>query len=125
MALPKNFQQTVNLTNRIESLNDIIFYYFEYTVNLSDGYEKHLVDENGVKLELEDFLGEITPCGNGRLNGVNRVYALTTEQATKKLDKWLQSSIDKGLITDYVINKCVEKTFNDEVLEFYGDLLKN
>ncbi len=30
MALPKNFNQTINFNNRVESLNDLIFYTVEY-----------------------------------------------------------------------------------------------
>ena len=35
MSLPKNFQQTVNLTKRVEALNDLTFYLFDYEVKLT------------------------------------------------------------------------------------------
>ena len=30
MALPKKFNETINFKNRVESLNDLIFYSVEY-----------------------------------------------------------------------------------------------
>lgn len=115
MGLPKNFQQTVNLTKRVEALNDLIFYFFEYDVILTKKIINEVYDNNKSFEDLEQFLGEIKFIGNGKAACKNRVSALDKEKAHNKLTEWLNKAIDTQIIESFKIKEVTEKTFVEEL----------
>lgn len=92
MAVPKHFNQTKNIQNRIKSLNDLVF----YTVN----YEFTLTGE-----EIENFniQEEIT--------GIKEFSALNEEQAEAKIENWFMVLIEKNILKEYKINSIETKSF--------------
>lgn len=115
MGLPKNYQQTVNLTKRVESLNDLFFYEFEYSVTLTKKTINEFYDKNKSFEELEDFLGELNFIGNKKIIGKNRINAFNSEIAEEKLKKWLGKSIDMGIIESYEVLNYSERSFKEEL----------
>jgi hypothetical protein len=115
MGLPKNYQQTVNLTKRVDSLNDLFFYEFEYSIILTKKTINEFYDKNKSFDELEDFLGELNFVGNKKIIGRNRINAFNSEIAKEKLSKWLGKSIDLGIIESYEILNFSERSFKEEL----------
>jgi hypothetical protein len=115
MGLPKNYQQTVNLTKRVESLNDLFFYEFEYSITLTKKTINEFYDKNKSFEELEDFLGELNFIGNKKIIGKNRINAFNSEIAEEKLKKWLGKSIDMGIIESYEVLNYSERSFKEEL----------
>lgn len=64
MSLPKNFQQTVNLTKRVEALNDLTFYLFDYEVKLTEETIKEIYSKDFDEFEKLSILGEVKFLGN-------------------------------------------------------------
>jgi hypothetical protein len=117
MGLPKNFQQTVNLNKRVEALNDLIFYSYNYNVRLTSKVVNEIYDNNKSFEELEKNLGEISFLGDKLVNCKNRISALDREKADKKLEEWLNKLTETQIIESYEILEVEEKSFNDEITE--------
>tara|TARA_R110000868_G_scaffold404891_1_gene683578 strand:+ start:1759 stop:2148 length:390 start_codon:yes stop_codon:yes gene_type:complete len=117
MGVPKNFQKTVNLSNRVNALNDLTFYLYEYNVTLTSKIVNEIYDNNKSFGDLEQFLGEMDFIGDKVVKCKNRVSALNRKKADVKLTEWLGKAIDTGIIEDFDIVKVIEKTFNEEVEE--------
>lgn len=115
MGLPKNYHQTVNLSKRIEALNDLTFFVFNYEVTFSNKIINEIYDNNRSFDDLEQFLGEINFIGNKRAICKNRVSALDREKGFQKINEWLNKAIDSDIIENYVITDIEEKTFNQEL----------
>ena len=92
MALPKHFNQTKNIQNRIKSLNDLVF----YTVN----YEFTLTGE-----EIENFNTQ------EEITGIKEFSALNEEQAEAKIENWFMVLIEKNILKEYKINSIETKSF--------------
>lgn len=92
MAVPKHFNQTKNIQNRIKSLNDLIF----YTVN----YEFTLTGE-----EIENFNTQ------EEITGIKEFSALNEEQAEAKIENWFMVLIEKNILKEYKINSIETKSF--------------
>lgn len=58
MALPKNYNQTVNFKNKVESLNDLVYYSVRYDYVLTGKQ----VEDYDVEMEVTGFK-EITALG--------------------------------------------------------------
>jgi hypothetical protein len=84
MALPKKFNETINLKNRIGSLNDLIFYTVKYDYVLT-----------GKKVEEFDTDTEVT--------GIKEFSALDDEQANAKIQNWFNVLIKNGVLESYDI----------------------
>lgn len=115
MALPKNFQQTVNLNKRTESLNDLTFYIFTYNVVLTDSFLEDIYKDESIYDSIEENLGKFKFGANKNGVGQNRVYALNKEQAYEKINIWLDKAISNNIITEYNITEVVEKSFVEEI----------
>jgi len=98
MALPKNFNQTTNLKNKIKSLNDLVFCTVNYDFTLTD-------------LEIEDFdtKKEIT--------GIKEISALDEEQAKAKIENWFKVLIEKSILKEYKINSIETKNFYETLID--------
>lgn len=92
MAVPKHFNQTKNIQNRIKSLNDLVF----YTVN----YEFTLTGE-----EIENFNTQ------EEITGIKEFSALNEEQAEAKIENWFMVLIEKNILKEYKINSIETKSF--------------
>ena len=92
MALPKNFNKTVNFNNRIESLNDLIYYSVKYDYVLT-----------GKKVEDYDVEMEIT--------GFKEMTALDEEQAKAKVKNWFNVLIKNEILESYEIKSTETKNF--------------
>jgi hypothetical protein len=107
MALPKKFNETINFKNRIESLNDLIFYSVEYDYVLT-----------GKKVEEFDVDKEVT--------GIKEISALDEEQAKIKMENWFEVLIKNDILESYNIKSVEIKTFYEtlkdkkilDILEF-------
>lgn len=107
MALPKKFNETINFKNRIESLNDLIFYKVEYDYVLT-----------GKKIDDFDTDTEVT--------GIKEVNALDEEQAKAKVENWFNVLIKNEILESYTIKstkfKNLHQTLKDkkilDILEF-------
>jgi len=84
MALPKKFNETVNFKNRVESLNDLIFYTVKYDYVLT-----------GKKVDDFDTEMEVT--------GVKEINALDEEQAKAKIENWFNVLIKNEILESYKI----------------------
>lgn len=115
MGLPKNFQQTVNLNKRVEALNDLTFYLFEYEVKLTTKIINEVYDSNKSFEDLEQFLGEIRFIGGKRAFCKNRVSALDKEKAYDKLSEWLNKAIETQIIESFKIKDVTERSFAEEL----------
>jgi len=115
MGVPKNFQKTVNLNKRVEALNDLTFYFFEYEVKLTTKIINEVYDNNKSFDDLEQFLGEIKFLGNKKALCKNRISALDSEQAVLKLKEWLNKAIESEIIESFIVKDVVEKTFAEEL----------
>ena len=115
MGLPKNFQQTVNLNKRVEALNDLTFYLFEYEVKLTTKIINEIYDSNKSFEDLEQFLGEIRFIGGKRAFCKNRVSALDKEKAYDKLSEWLNKAIETQIIESFKIKDVTERSFAEEL----------
>jgi hypothetical protein len=92
MALPKNFNSKKNLSNRIDSLNNLIYCTVKYDFTLTDQ-----------KIDEFDVENEVT--------GVKEVYALNQEQAKAKIENWFTVLKEKNIIENYKINSIENKSF--------------
>jgi hypothetical protein len=117
MSLPKNFQETVNLTNRVNALNNLTFYNFTYNIKLTDKFLEEIHVNEELYNKLEDFLGSVRFNGNKTATGETRVSALNKEQSQEKFDAWLTKAVDSGVIDSFEVTDILEKTFNDELNE--------
>lgn len=84
MALPKKFNETINLKNRIGSLNDLIFYTVRYDYVLT-----------GKQVDEFDTDTEVT--------GIKEFSALDDEQAKSKIDNWFNVLMTNGILKSYDI----------------------
>jgi hypothetical protein len=107
----------VNLSKRIEALNDLIFYNFTYKVKLTSKIINEIYDSNKSFDDLEQFLGKITLLKNRVAKCENRVSALNREKADEKISEWLGKAIETEIIESYEVTKVEEKTFNQELEE--------
>jgi len=129
MGLPKNFQQTVNLTKRVEALNDLTFYLFEYEVILTDKTIQEVYSDTSINFELLSVLGNVKFLKNKKAECKHRVSSLDREKADNKFNKWITKSIENGLIEKFKVIRVTEKSFADEledqnlmnILIFNGD----
>lgn len=117
MGVPKNFQKTVNLNKRVNALNDLTFYLYEYNVTLTPKILNEIYDNNKSFGDLEQFLGEITYSEGYVVKCKNRISALDKEKSYIKLTEWLNKAVETEIIEDYDIIKVSEKTFNEELEE--------
>jgi hypothetical protein len=115
MGLPKNFQKTVNLNNRVKALNDLTFYVYEYEVKLTNNTINEVYDNNKSFEDLVEFLGEINFVDNKLARCSNRISALDREKADKKVDEWLTKAIESNIIEGYKIVGVDEKSFTEEL----------
>lgn len=129
MGLPKNFQQTLNLTKRVKALNDLTFYLFEYEVTLTEKIIKEIYDDTFIDFEKLSMLGNVKFLRNKKAECKHRVSALDREKADNKFNDWLNKAIVSGIITEFKIIRVTEKSFADEledqnlmdILNFKGD----
>jgi hypothetical protein len=115
MSLPKNFQQTVNLTKRVEALNDLTFYLFDYEVKLTKETIKEIYSNDFDEFEKLSILGEVKFLGNKKAECKSRVSALDKEKSEEKFKEIITKAIDFGLIESFKIKSVTEKTFADEI----------
>lgn len=107
MSLPKKYNETVNFKNRIESLNELVFYTVNYDYVLT-----------GKKVDDFDIDMEVT--------GVKELNALDEEQAKAKMENWFNVLLKNGVLESYTIKssefKDLYKTLEDkkilDILEF-------
>jgi len=107
MALPKKFNETINFKNRIDSLNDLIFYSVKYDYVLT-----------GKKVDDFDVDKEVT--------GYKEISALDEEQAKAKIENWFNVLLTNGILESYETKSIEVKTFYEtlkdkkilDILEF-------
>jgi len=92
MALPKNFNQTVNFKNKVESLNDLIYYSVTYDYVLT-----------GKKVDGFDVDTEV--------NGFKEMTALDEEQAKDKIENWFNVLVKNQVLESYKIKSTETKNF--------------
>lgn len=92
MALPKNYNQTVNFKNKVESLNDLVYYSVRYDYVLT-----------GKKVEDYDVESEVT--------GFKEITALDEEQAKAKIQNWFSVLVKNEILESYKIKKTEIKNF--------------
>ena len=115
MGLPNNFNKTINLKRRVEALNDLTFYLFEYDVKLTDIVLNEIISGNRSYDDLIIDLGEVHSVRGGNLTCKNRISALTEEQAENKFNEWIGEALKIGVIENYHINRVTKKSFNEEL----------
>ena len=130
MGLPKNYQEKVNLPNRIKALNDLTFYTFKYRLTLTEEAIT-IITQNAVGYEnlgrdvldtFEEFIGTITvnktvhiDNEGGEAFGEKRFSAIDDKKAMEKYTEWLSKAKDIGIIDDYEIIDVSKKTFKEEL----------
>ena len=84
MSLPKKYNETINFKNRVDSLNDLIFYTVKYDYVLT-----------GKKVDEFDTDKEVT--------GLKEISALNEEQAKAKIENWFTVLVDNEILESYEI----------------------
>jgi hypothetical protein len=124
MGLPKNYQEKVNLPNRIKALNDLFFYTFRYKLNLTEEAITTIYENLGKDIldTFEEFIGTITvnktvhiDNKGGEAFGEKRFSAIDDKKAMEKYTEWLSKAKDIGIIDDYEIIDVSKKTFKEEL----------
>lgn len=128
MGLPTNFsKQTTQLERRWDSLNELKYYTVEYTLHMSEAFEKKMEDET---VELDDKEVKVYPLfwdgwfdlGVYDFNGENkqglkRFPALDEEKAKNKFDEWTESLLNQNIIDSYEVVNFNENTLEEELEE--------
>ena len=96
MGVPKNFHQTVNLPKMAEALNELSFYDFEYSVVLTENYNKQLREAEILGHIIETDLNVIGRGGDLEFRCTKSFSALDDESANNKIREWLDTKVDKG-----------------------------
>ena len=125
MGLPKNYQEKVNLPNRVKALNDLTFYTFKYKLNLTEEAITTIYENLGEDIleTFEEFIGTITvnnkflTIRSGEAFGEKRFSAVDDDKAMEKFTEWLSKAKEIGVISDYTINSITKKTFKEELEE--------
>ncbi len=117
MGVPKNYQQTVNLSNRVKALNDLTFYLFEYDVELTEEIIKEIYSKDFDEFEKLSLLGEVKFLGNKNANCKNRLSALDKEKSEEKFKEITNKAIELGLIESFKVKSVTERTFAEELDE--------
>lgn len=124
MGLPKNYQEKVNLPNRVKALNDLTFYTFKYKLTLTEEAITTIYENLGgdVLDTFEEFIGTITvnktvhiDDKGGEAFGEKRFSAIDDKKAMEKYTEWLSKAKDIGIIDDYEIIDVSKKTFKEEL----------
>jgi hypothetical protein len=126
MGLPKNYQEKVNLPNRVKALNDLTFYTFKYKLNLTEEAITTIYENLGEDIleTFEEFIGTITvnktvhiDNKGGEAFGEKRFSAVDDEKAKEKYVEWLSKAKDIGIIDSYENISVTKKTFKEELEE--------
>lgn len=117
MGVPKNFHQRVNLPKMAEALNELSFYDFNYTVVITEEYDKKLRETEILGHIIETDLDVISREDSRTLICNKNFSALDDETANQKIKEWLDSKVDKKEIESYVINNIKSNTFFEELEE--------
>jgi len=96
MSVPKKFNETVNLKNRVESLNDLTFYTVRYDFKLTENYKENLHDEFDVDTEI---------------TGIKEVSGLNEEQALAKIENWFTVLTDRNILESFDIKSIESRSF--------------
>ena len=96
MSVPKKFNETVNLKNRVESLNDLTFYTVRYDFKLAENYKENLHSEFDVDVEV---------------TGIKEVSGLNEQQAMAKIDNWFTVLTDRKVLESFEIKSIERKSF--------------
>ena len=124
MGLPKNYQEKVNLPNRIKALNDLTFYTFKYKLNLTEEAVTTIYENLGEDVlgSFEEFIGTITvnktvhiDNEGGEAFGEKRFSAVSDKKANEKYVEWLNKAKEMGLVDDYEIIDVTKKSFKEEL----------
>lgn len=117
MGVPKNYQQTVNLSNRVKALNDLTFYLFEYDVELTEEVINEIYSKDFDEFEKLSLLGEVKFLGNKNANCKHRLSALDKEKSEEKFKEITNKAIELGLIESFKVKSVTERTFAEELDE--------
>lgn len=105
MALPKNYQQTVNLQKRVESLEMLDFYEFIFDV----------------ETDKLDALSNLIPISvnteDDKVTCKHKTFALNQEQANHKLEILLGNFMERGLIKSYNNVNYFKRSFMEEIVD--------
>jgi rhamnogalacturonyl hydrolase YesR len=107
----------VNLPKIVEALEDLNFYEFKYTVVLTESYNKNLRDAELLGHIIETDLNVMFRKGDRTFNCMKSFSAVDDETANNKITEWLDSKINKGEISSYVIDSMKFNTFYEELEE--------
>lgn len=106
MSLPKkNYNQ---IKKRVESLNNLKFYEakYDYTINENE----NVSDEQLEELKME-------------INGVKYFSSLDDDLAKTKINAWLDTLINKGLISNYKLLSLESRSFKEKLSDMNMDKL--
>lgn len=117
MGVPKYFHQSVNLPKMAEALNELNFYDFEYTVVLTEEYDKKLREAEILGHIIETDLEVMKREDSRTLICTKSFSALNDETANTKIKEWLDSKVDKNEIYSYTLNNFKSNTFFEELEE--------
>lgn len=117
MGVPKNFHEQVNLPKMVEALNDLNFYTFNYTIVLTEEYNKKLREAEMLNQVLDTELNVITRDGDLTLGCIKSFSAVDDETADKKMKEWLDVKIENNQILSYLIKSFESNTFKEELEE--------
>lgn len=124
MGLPKNYQEKVNLPNRVKALNDLTFYTFKYKLNLTEEAITKIYENLGKDIldTYEEFIGSITinktvhiDNSGGEAFGEKKFSAIDDEKSMEKFEEWLSKAEEIGLVNDYKIVSVTKRTFKEEL----------
>lgn len=102
MSLPKKFNETINFKNKINSLNELIFYTVEYDYVLTENCQDNIVE--GFVIDKE-------------ITGVKEFHALDEEQAGDKIKNWFIVLKDKEILKSFEVISIKSKSFYEIVKE--------
>lgn len=117
MGVPKNYHQLNNLPKMMEALNELNFYDFEYTVVLTDEYNKKLREAEILGHFIEDGLNVTKRLDDLKLVCIKSFSAIDDETSLRKLNEWLSGKIENKEISEYEIISSSSLTFKEKLEE--------
>lgn len=117
MALPKNFNETVNFKNRVESLNNLEFFTVKFDLTLTEEYYKKLRESEITGEPINTDLEIISNKDRLTKGSIKKYSALSIDEAKRKFKEWMGSLEEEGIISEYEVLDIESKTFYEELEE--------
>ncbi len=120
MGLPKNYQkQNRQLSKRFESLKDLNYYKVKYEFRFTKDFRENQIETYDWGTYDSEWGVPQSSDKDSKYSKTKRFSAFSDEQAENKIVEWLDSQVEKNIISEYNIISTDKQNFYD-VLEEKG-----